>query len=172
MPDDHEVLLSLNSEQVLERAKASELELEYWRKVIDDLHELNYGIHAVAAELERSTLAVLGLLPLVKQAGAGSLETIVNANDGAMRRLRLMQETSMRTLDLVNGRSVVHSETAAAIAEAAGVELKRDDDQADEHGRHVVACDVCGTAIYVDHGDPALPSPVRNADDGTLHSCT
>jgi hypothetical protein len=128
MPDDREVLLSLSPEQVLERAKAGQLELEYWLKVLDDLHELHEGVHAVAAEVQRSTLAVLGLLPLVKEAGAGSLASIIDANSISIKRLRLMQETLGRSLDLVNGRGKMHSETVATIAEAAGVELERGDD--------------------------------------------
>jgi hypothetical protein len=129
MPDDREVLLTLSSEQLLERAKAGELELEYWLKVLDDLHELHEGVHAVAAEVERSTLAVLGLLPLVKQAGVAPLETIIDANSDSLKRLRLMQETLGRSLDLVDGRSKVHGKTIIVLARAAGVELDRDDDE-------------------------------------------
>lgn len=131
MTDDQEVIRSLNQEQAIERARATALEAEYWRQVLDDLHELHEGVHAIADELQSSTLAVLGLLPLVEQAGTGSLETIVTANNAGMRRLRLMQETLTRTLDLVGGRAKVTQQTIDAAAEALGIELDNGDDEAE-----------------------------------------
>ena len=131
MPDDHEVLRSLSPDQALERARAGLIEGEYWQQVLKDLHEVHDGVHAIADLLMGSTLAVLGLLPLVEHAGTGSLETIVEANKAAITRLHAMQRTLTGTLELSDGRSKMLLETAQAIADSLGVELDTGDDEAE-----------------------------------------
>ena len=131
MPDFHEVLESLTAEQALERAHAGLIESEYWQQVLKDLHELHDGVHAIADLLMSSTLAVLGLLPLVEQAGTGSLETIVESNKAAITMLHAMQRTLTGTLELSDGRSKMLLETAQVIADSLGIELDTGDGEAE-----------------------------------------
>lgn len=129
MTDDREALETLNPEQAAERIRAGLLELEYWRQVLTDLHDLHDGVHAVAGELERSTLSVLGLLPLVHSVGVKPLETIVEANKTGLEQLHAMQRKLIATLELVDGRSVASRSTLETIAASFGLELDDDDDQ-------------------------------------------
>lgn len=127
MPDDQDALRSLTPEQALERARAGKLESEYWQLVLADLHTLHDGVHAIADELQSSTLAVLGLLPIVHSVGGTPLETIVEANRSAMVRLRAMQSTLAGMLELVDGRSKVSLEVIQSIADSLGLKLPDDD---------------------------------------------
>lgn len=129
MPDDREALESLNPEQAAERIRAGLLEVEYWRQVLADLHDLHDGVHQVAGELERSTLSVLGLLPIVHSVGMQPLETIVDANKQGLERLRAMQKRLIATLELVDGRSRSSSAVLETIAASFGLSLDEHDEQ-------------------------------------------
>jgi len=131
MLEDQDALRSLTPEQALERAKAGKLEAEYWQLVLGDLHNLHDRVHEIARQLESSTLAVLGLLPIVHSVGVKPLETIVEANRSAMVTLRSMQRTLVAMLELVDGRSKVSLEVIQAIADSLGIELPDDDHEAE-----------------------------------------
>lgn len=129
MPDQSEVIASLTREQALERAQFGQLEMEYWLKVLDDLHEVNQQVHAIAGSILDSTGAVLGLLPLVTQAGTGSIETILTSNKAALKRLHELSATVDATLELIDGRGKVHKAVVQALAETLGVDLPDRGDQ-------------------------------------------
>jgi hypothetical protein len=122
MDDAHEAIRSLNVDQVLERAHAARLELEYWQQLMADLHELNAGVGEIADEQLRATRSLLGLLPLVASAGEHPIATIIDANHASVKRLRGMRTTLLGTLELVAGRALVLLEQADQLAAAAGVE--------------------------------------------------
>lgn len=128
---DQDAIRSLSPEQAIERLRAGHLEGQYWQQVLTDLHDLHDNVHAIASELERSTLAVLGLLPMVHSVGVKPLETIVDANKASMLKLRAMQKVVNGSLELIDGRSKVLDEVLQAIADGLGLELADDGDEAE-----------------------------------------
>jgi hypothetical protein len=122
MDHPREVLRSLDVEQALERAKAAQLELEYWQQLVRDLDELNAHVGAITDELLRATRSLLGLLPLVAAAGEHPVATIMDANAVSVKRLRAMRSTLIGTLELVDGRTCVLLEQADDLAAATGIE--------------------------------------------------
>jgi hypothetical protein len=129
MTDEHEVIAGLSPEQVVERAKALALEVEYWQQVLDDAKTMNGAVrHGTDAILE-STTAALALATVVGVAGLELVETIIGGNRKALEALTTVSDRLNGMLELADGRTKALEPVGAALLRAAGVEPDEPDDR-------------------------------------------
>lgn len=129
MTDEHDVIAGLSPEQVVERAKALELEVEYWQQILDDASTMNAAVRDGAAAILESTTAALALVPIVGAIGLEQVETIIGGNRKALESLNTVGDRLNGMLELADGRTKALEPVGAALLRAAGVEPGEPDDR-------------------------------------------
>lgn len=122
MEDALRIIEQLEPEQIVERAKSLQLEVDYWRQVLDDCSAVNEQLCAATVATLESTSAALTLLPLTQPAALPLIESIVEQQRVAVNALKQIAATLDGTLDLANGRMRALEPVSDALCRAAGVD--------------------------------------------------
>ena len=122
MTDELEVIAGLEPEQVVERAKALALEVEYWRQILDDAQAISGAVRDAAEVLLNSTATALALLPIIGESGLELAESTVAGNRQALAALKVVSVRLDGMLELADGRTKVLAPVGDALLRAAGVE--------------------------------------------------
>lgn len=127
MFDALSIIEGLSPEQVLERAKACQLEVAYWQHIIADCSTVNGAVHVGVTALLDATAAALTLVPMLEPAQLPIASTIIEQVRVAMGSLKEVVDALDGTLELADGRRKALEPVKAALLRAAGVELGDDD---------------------------------------------
>lgn len=122
MTDELSIIAGLSPEQVVERAKACQLEIEYWQHVLADGAAVNDAVHVGVTALLDATAAALKLVPTLEPEQLPPASTIIEQVRAAMLALKRVVDALDGTLEIADGRRKALEPIAAALLRAAGVE--------------------------------------------------
>lgn len=131
MEGDLDVIRNLSGDQVVERAKALLLEVEYWRQVLADCTKVGGSLLDGSHAVVEATVAALTLTPLVDPLHLPLVASIVEQQRKALDALKAIGDTLDGTIDLADGRQKALEPVGRELRRAAGLD-DDDDDQAVE----------------------------------------
>ena len=127
MENELRMIEQLEPEQVIERAKAVMLEIDYWRHVLDDSAKVNDGVLAATSAVLEALAPALVLLSLLPPERQQLIAAIVEQLRVAVEQLKAIGDANGDTVDLADGRCKALEPVGAAMRRAAGLDPDGDE---------------------------------------------
>jgi hypothetical protein len=127
MENELRIIAGLDREQLVERASALQLEVEYWQLVLDDRAKVNTALRDGTRATMDATASAICLATLVHPSQLSIVETLIEQLRRAVDALSAVADAEASTLELAVGRKTALAPIGLAIRRAAGLEPDGDE---------------------------------------------
>lgn len=127
MENELRIIAGLDRDQLVERAEALKLEVEYWQLVLDDRAKVNTALHEGTLATLDSVQSAVTLASLVDPTMLSFVETLLEQLRRAVDALHEIADAEASTLALAVGRKKALEPIGLAVRRAAGLEPDADE---------------------------------------------